>query len=38
MTYISIKYQFQEKDLMVKKTHLNILLDIMIMMALDHSV
>ena len=38
MTEILIKYQFLKKNLTVKKGHLNNLLDIMVMMALDHYV
>ena len=35
---MSIKYQFLKKNHMVQKVHLNTLLDIMIMMILDHYV
>ena len=33
---MSIEYQFQNKNPMVKKAHLNTLLGMMIMMRLDH--
>ena len=33
-----IKYLFLKKNLMVKKVHSNTLLDIMMMMSLDHYV
>ena len=38
MTQISMKYQFPKKNFMVKKARLNTLLDINIMMSLDHYV
>ena len=37
-TKISIKHQFLKKNFLVEKAHLNYLLDIMIMMILDHYV
>ena len=36
MTLILIKYSFLKKEHIVQKIHLNILLDTMIMMLLDH--
>ena len=38
MTQMLIKYQFPKNNLMVEKAYLNTLLDIVIMMTLDHYV